>query len=259
MPLILKKPLVIFDLETTGINVSHDRIIDIYLIKSMPNGSESTYYKRLNPGMPIPPDSTAIHGIKDEDVKDAPLFKDIAHELSQFIGDGDFAGFNSNRFDFPLLVEEFYRADVDFQTEKRKFIDAQRVFHTKEPRNLGAAYRFYCDKTLENAHSAEADTRATWEIIKAQIERYDDITPTVDFLHSFSGQNEFVDLAGRIKRNKKGIPCIAFGKHKGKSVADVFTAEPSYFEWMMKGDFPENTKRVITRLMFELKTKGVNK
>ena len=256
MPLQLKKPLIIFDLETTGINVSHDRIIDIYLIKSMPDGAETHYYKRLNPGIPIPPDSSAIHGIFDKDVKDSPFFEDIAKELNEFIGEADFAGFNSNRFDFPLLVEEFYRADIDFQTEKRKFIDAQRIFHTKEPRNLGAAYRFYCDKTLENAHSAEADTVATWEIIKAQIERYSDLTPTVDFLHNFSGQHEFVDLAGRIKRNKKGEPCFAFGKHRGKTVADVFRSEPSYFEWMMNGDFPENTKRVITRLMLETKTKA---
>lgn len=255
MPLELKKPLVIFDLETTGVNVSHDRIIDIYLIKAQPDGAETSYYKRLNPGVPIPKETSEIHGIYPKDVEGCPSFKDIAHELNQFIGDADFAGFNSNRFDFPLLVEEFYRADIDFQTEKRKFIDAQRIFHVKEPRNLSAAYRFYCDKDLENAHSAKADTVATWEIIKSQVDRYDDLKPTVDFLHSFSGQNEFVDLAGRIKRNKQGEPCIAFGKHRGKTVEQVFTAEPSYFEWMMNGDFPENTKRVITRLMLELKTK----
>lgn len=255
MPLVLKKPLVIFDLETTGINVSHDRIIDLFLIKSMPDGTELNYYKRLNPGIPIPEESSAIHGIYQKDVVDAPTFGDIAHELNRFIGDADFAGFNSNRFDFPLLVEEFYRAGVDFQTEKRKFIDAQRIFHVKEPRNLAAAYRFYCDKSLENAHSAEADTVATWEIIKAQVERYDDLTPTVDFLHSFSGQSDFVDLAGRIKLNKQGDACFAFGKHKGKEVARVFKSEPSYYDWMMNGDFPENTKRVITRLMLESKTK----
>jgi DNA polymerase-3 subunit epsilon len=257
MPLELKKPLVIFDLETTGVNVSNDRIIDLYMIKAMPDGTEEEYHKRLNPGIPIPADSSAIHGIYDKDVADCPVFKDIAAELNQFIGDADFAGFNSNRFDFPLLVEEFYRADIDFQMDKRKFIDAQRIFHTKEPRNLSAAYKFYCDKNLENAHSAEADTRATWEIIKAQVERYNDLTPTVDYLHNFSGQHEFVDLAGRIKRNKQGEPYFAFGKHRGKTIEQIFKREPSYFEWMMNGDFPENTKRTLTRILFELKTKGL--
>lgn len=254
MPLELKKPLVVFDLETTGVNVSHDRIIDIYLIKILPDGSEVTMYKRLNPGVSIPKETSEIHGIYDADVEGKPSFKEIATELAQFIGDADFAGFNSNRFDFPLLVEEFYRAGIDFETEKRKFVDAQRIFHVKEPRNLSAAYRFYCDENLENAHSAEADTRATWEIIKAQVERYSDLKPTVDALHSFSGQNDLVDLAGRIRRNKQGEPIFAFGKHKNKTVAQVFKQEPSYFEWMMNGDFPENTKRVITRLMLQLKT-----
>ncbi len=253
MPLQLKKPLVIFDLETTGINVSKDRIIDLYLIKAQPDGSENSYYKRLNPGIPIPPETSEIHGIYDKDVEGCPSFRDIAVELHTFIGDADFAGFNSNRFDFPLLVEEFYRAEIDFETEKRKFVDAQRIFHVKEPRNLAAAYSFYCDETLENAHSAEADTRATWEIIKAQVDKYSDLTPTVDALHSFSGQNDLVDLAGRIRRNKDGEPIFAFGKHKGKTVEDVFKRDASYFEWMMKGDFPENTKRVITRLRLQLK------
>lgn len=255
MPIELSKPLVIFDLETTGVNVSRDRIIELYLIKAMPDGTEQTFSRRLNPEMPIPKESTEIHGISDADVKDCETFKDIARELNAFIGDADFAGFNSNRFDFPLLVEEFYRADIDFQTEKRKFIDAQRIFHKKEPRNLSAAYRFYCDSELNNAHSAEADTRATWEIIKAQVNKYDDLKPTVDALHSFSGQGELVDLAGRIRRNAQGEPIFSFGKHRGHTVASVFKKEPSYFEWMMNGDFPENTKRVITRLMLELKTK----
>lgn len=254
MPLQLKKPLLIFDLETTGINVSKDRIIDIYLIKAKTDGTEEYFYKRLNPGIPIPKESSEIHGIYDKDVVGCPLFADIAKELNDFIENGDFAGFNSNRFDFPLLVEEFYRAGVDFETEKRKFVDAQRIFHVKEPRNLAAAYRFYCDETLENAHSAEADTKATWEIIKAQVDRYTDLPNTVDALHSFSGQNDLVDLAGRIRRNKDGEPIFAFGKHKGKTVAQVFKQEASYFEWMMNGDFPENTKRVITRLMLQLKT-----
>ncbi|MFT4522303.1 MAG: DNA polymerase-3 subunit epsilon [Bacteroidia bacterium] len=252
MNIKLHKPLVVFDLETTGINVSQDRIIDVYLIKVQPDGVEQTWYKRLNPGMPIPAETSAIHGIYDADVVGCPSFKDVAHELHQFIGNADFGGFNSNRFDFPMLVEEFYRAGVDFETEKRKFVDAQRIFHLKEPRNLAAAYQFYCNETLENAHSAEADTRATWEIIKSQLDKYTDLEPTVDFLHKFSGQDEFVDLAGRIKRNDKGEPCIAFGKHRGKTVASIFKKEPSYFDWMMNGDFPENTKRVITRLRLEM-------
>jgi DNA polymerase-3 subunit epsilon len=254
MPLELKKPLVIFDLETTGVNVSRDRIIDIYLIKAYPDGKEETLYKRLDPGVAIPTITSEIHGIYDQDVKGCPTFKDIAKELNTFIGDADFAGFNSNRFDFPLLVEEFYRADIDFDTEKRKFVDAQRIFHTKEPRNLSAAYRFYCNEKLENAHSAEADTRATWEIIKAQVDRYDDLPSTVDALHSFSGQNDLVDLAGRIRKNKAGEPTFAFGKHKGKTVSQVFKQESSYFDWMMRGDFPEQTKRILTRLMLQLKT-----
>ena len=254
MPLVLKKPLVIFDLETTGINVSKDRIIDIFLIKAYPDGKEEKLYKRLNPGVKIPADTSAIHGIYDKDVEGCPTFAEVAHELNAFIGDADFAGFNSNRFDFPLLVEEFYRAGVDFDTVKRKFVDAQRIFHVKEPRNLAAAYRFYCNENLENAHSAEADTEATWEIIKAQVDKYDDLPNTVDALHSFSGQNDLVDLAGRIRRNKDGEPIFAFGKHKAKTVEEVFKRDPSYFEWMMKGDFPENTKRVITRLMLQLKT-----
>lgn len=254
MPLELKKPLVIFDLETTGINVSRDRIIDLYLIKAHPDGHEEHLYKRLNPGLPIPPETSAIHGIYDKDVKDSPLFADVAKELNTFIGNADFAGFNSNRFDFPLLVEEFYRAGIDFETEKRKFVDAQRIFHVKEPRNLGAAFQFYCNQTLVNAHSAEADTIATWEIIKAQVDKYSDLPSTVDALHSYSGQNDLVDLAGRIRKNKDGQHIFAFGKHKGKTIAQVFKSEPSYFDWMMKGDFPEHTKRVLTRLMLQLKT-----
>jgi DNA polymerase III subunit epsilon len=253
MQLQLQKPLIIFDLETTGIQVSTDRIVDIFLIKINVDGSELTWYKRLNPTIPIPDETSKIHGIYDDDVVDSPTFDEVAKDLNEFIGNADFGGFNSNRFDFPMLVEEFYRAGIDFETEKRKFLDAQRIFHIKEPRNLAAAYSFYCNEALENAHSAEADTRATWEIIQSQLQRYTDLEPNVDFLHNFSGQNEFVDLAGRIKRNSKGEPCIAFGKHRGKAVTEVFTKEPSYFDWMMRGDFPENTKRVITRLMLSMK------
>ncbi|MCB9261703.1 MAG: 3'-5' exonuclease [Flavobacteriales bacterium] len=255
MPLILKKPLIIFDLETTGVHISNDRIIDIFMLKAMPDGTEKTYYKRLNPGMAIPYESSLVHGIYDDDVVDCPMFKDIAHELNQFIADADFGGFNSNRFDFPMLVEEFLRVGIEFDVDNRKFVDAQRIFHLKEPRNLAAAYQFYCNQELADAHNAEADATATWEVIKAQIEKYEDLIPTVDYLHAFSGQNEFVDLAGRIKRDKHGQPIFAFGKHKNRTVAQVFRQEPSYFDWMMNGDFAENTKRVITKLMLQLKTK----
>jgi len=251
MKLKLNRPLIVFDLETTGVQISQDKIIDIYMIKVMPDGTENHFYKRLNPGMPIPPGSSEIHGIYDKDVADCPTFKDISGELNAFIGDSDFAGFNSNRFDFPFLVEEFYKAGVDFETEKRKFIDAQRIFHTKEPRNLTAAYKFYCNGDLVDAHSAEADTRATWEIIQAQLETYDDLEPNLDFLHNFSGQSDLVDLAGRIRKDKEGQAVFAFGKYRGVPVSTVFEKDPSYYDWMMRGDFPENTKRIITRIRLE--------
>lgn len=248
MNLKLYKPLLVFDLETTGINTSHDRIIEIYALRVDPDGSTHEFEYRLNPTIPIPAESTAIHGITDEDVKDAPTFADIAHELHGFIGQSDFAGFNSNKFDFPLLVEEFYRVGIDIETEKRKFVDAQRIFHILEPRNLSAAYRFYCDKELKNAHSAKADALATWEIIKAQIDKYPELEGNVDHLHKFSGQDQLVDLAGRIRRDNDGDPAFGFGKYRGKKVSEVFKNDPSYYDWMMRGDFPENTKKVITRI-----------
>jgi len=252
MSLNLVNPLIIFDLETTGINTSQDRIIELYMIKALPSGQEEHHYLKLNPGIPIPPDSSAIHGIYDDDVKDCPTFKDIVNDLIAFIGSSDFAGFNSNKFDFPLLVEEIYRAGADFDIEGRKFIDAQRIFHQKEPRNLAAAYRFYCDESLEDAHTAKADTVATWEIIKAQVEKYEDLENNVDFLHKYSGQSDLVDLAGRIRRNKDGVPVFFFGKHKGQPVKEVFRKDPSYYSWMMRGDFAENTKRVVTKIRLSL-------
>ncbi|MBI1220963.1 MAG: 3'-5' exonuclease [Bacteroidetes bacterium] len=244
----IHRPLVFFDLETTGINTTNDRIIEIYLIKLMPDGSEDHKRYLINPGIPIPEQASAIHGIYDKDVEGLPGFKDIAHELSTYLENCDFAGFNSNRFDFPMLVEEFLRHSIDFDIENRKFVDVQRIFHVLEPRNLAAAYRFYCNKELENAHSAEADTMATFEILKAQITKYDQLEPSLDFLHHFSGQSNLVDLAGRIVKNEKGLEVFNFGKHKGKTVAEVFKKEPSYYDWMMKGDFPQQTKNVLTRL-----------
>lgn len=253
MKLKLHKPLVVFDLETTGINTSTDRIVELYAIKVSPDGFEDHLHEYFNPTIPIPHEVSLIHGIYDKDVADKPTFKDKAHELNTFVANADFGGFNSNRFDFPMLVEEFYRAGIDFETEGRKFVDAQRIFHTKEPRNLGAAVKFYCNSELENAHSAKADTVATWDVIKSQLERYTDLEPTVDALHKFSGQDNLVDLAGRIRRNDKGNPIFFFGKYKGKEVVSVFAKDPSYYDWMMRGDFAQHTKKVITKLRLEAK------
>jgi DNA polymerase-3 subunit epsilon len=244
----LTRPLVFFDLETTGVNTTNDRIIEIYLIKLFPDGKEEQRRFLINPGIPIPEQASKIHGIYDKDVEGKPRFADIAKELSSYLDQCDFAGFNSNRFDFPMLVEEFLRYDIDFDIENRRFIDVQRIFHVMEPRNLAAAFKFYCEKELINAHSAEADTVATFEILKAQLNKYTQLEPSIDFLHHFSGQSNLVDLAGRIVKNEKGEEVFNFGKHKGKPVKDIFRQEPSYYDWMMKGDFPQQTKNVLTRL-----------
>lgn len=252
MKLKLNKPLIVFDLETTGINVSHDRIIDLYMVKIMPDGNETHLHLMLNPGIPIPQQSTAIHGITDDMVKESPTFKEKALVIKEFISDADFGGFNANRFDFPLLVEEFYRAGVDFKIQNRKFLDAQRIFHTMEPRNLAAAYKFYCDKSLENAHSAKADALATWEIIQKQLDKYPELEPNMDGLHKMSGQDRMVDLAGRFQLDDQDQPIFNFGKHRGKRIRDILKQEPSYYDWMMAGDFPENTKRVLTEIRLSL-------
>jgi DNA polymerase III subunit epsilon len=248
MILKLTKPLVIFDLESTGINTSKDRIVELYMIKVQPDGSRTDLQQRFNPGIPIPPEITAIHGISDADVANEPTFKQKAGELNQFLINCDFAGFNSNKFDFPMLVEEFYRAEVEFDISKRKFIDAQKIFHTMEPRNLAAAYKFYCSKTLENAHSAKADTEATWDIILAQLLRYTELEPNVEFLHKYSGQSNLVDLAGRMIYNDKQQVIFNFGKHRGKLVTDVFKSDTGYYDWMMNGEFPLQTKKVLTQI-----------
>ena len=248
MQLNLKRPLVVFDLETTGINISNDRIVEICTIKVFPDGTEEVKTQRFNPQIPIPKEVTAIHGITNEDVKDEPIFADKARELNEYLKGCDFAGFNSNKFDFPMLVEEFLRAKVDFDPEDRKFIDVQRIFHVMEQRNLVAAYKFYCDKVLEKAHSAEADTSATLEVLKAQLQRYDNLKNDIEFLHSFSGQTNFVDLSGRMIYDAKGREVFNFGKHKGKSVSDVLKAEPAYYEWIMQNDFPLDTKRRLTQI-----------
>ena len=249
----LTKPLIVFDLETTGISISNDRIVEIACIKVFPDGKEEVRTDRVNPGMPIPPEVTAIHGITNADVADKPKFEELARELAVFMQGCDFAGFNSNKFDFPLLVEEFLRAGVDFDVENRKFIDAQRIFHMMEPRNLSAAYRFYCDQTLVNAHSAVADTRATWEIIQAQITRYPQLKNTIDELGKVSGQNNLVDLAGRMIYNAERKEVFNFGKHKNKLVEEVFSKEPGYYQWMMDNDFSLDTKRRLTKIKLRMK------
>lgn len=256
MELNLKNPIVFFDLETTGTNIVKDRIVEISYLKVFPNGKEEIKTRRINPEMPIPPASTAIHGISDEDVKDCPTFKQIAKSLADQIEGCDLAGFNSSRFDVPLLMEEFLRADVDIDLSRRKFIDVQVIFHKKEPRTLEAAYRFYCDRTLEDAHSAEADTLATYEVLKAQLDRYPDLENDIEKLAvEFSAYNDNVDFAGRIVKNENGIEIFNFGKHKGKPVAEVLKNEPSFYAWMMDSEFPLNTKQVLTKI----KLREINK
>ncbi len=253
MGLIIKNPLVVFDLETTGIDVAKDRIVEIAVLKVFPNGNRESKVRRVNPEIPIPPEATAVHGITDADVKDAPTFKAIAKSLANFIEGCDFAGFNSNRFDLPLLAEEFLRAGVNIDLKKHKFIDVQTIFHKMEKRTLTAAYKFYLDKDMVNAHSAEADTLATFEILCAQLERYPELKNDIDFLAEFSSFNRNVDFAGRIILDDKGVEIFNFGKHKGKPVVDVLRAEPSYYSWMMNGDFPLHTKKVLTSIYLKMK------
>jgi len=249
MKLNLKNPLVFFDLETTGTNISSDRIVEICYLKVYPNGNEESKTLRINPEMHIPEDSSAIHGIYDEDVKDCPTFKDVAKKIAADIEGCDLAGFNSNRFDIPVLAEEFLRAGVDIDMMKRKFVDVQVIYHKLEQRTLSAAYKFYCGKNLEDAHTAEADTRATYEVLKAQIDHYPDVLQNdIAFLSEYSCYNKFVDFAGRIVYNEKGEEVFNFGKHKGVTVKEVLQKEPSYYTWIMNGDFTLNTKNVLTKI-----------
>jgi DNA polymerase-3 subunit epsilon len=248
MELNLKNPLVFFDLETTGINVASDRIVEISWLKIMPGGQESSFTQLINPTIPIDPKATEIHGISDEDVKDMPTFKDIARNLARELEGCDLAGYNSNKFDIPLLAEEFLRADVDFDMSRKKFIDVQVIFHKMEQRTLSAAYKFYCQKILEDAHSAEADTRATYEILKAQLDRYNDLENSVEYLSGFSTQNRNVDFAGRIILNNEDVEVFNFGKYKGQPVEEVLNKDPGYFGWILNGDFPLYTKKVLTNI-----------
>lgn len=248
MELNLKRPLVFIDLETTGINVASDRIVEISSLKISPNGNESWMTTLVNPGIPIPPKVTAIHGISDADVAEAPTFKEIAKNLTSFLEGCDLAGFNAMKFDIPVLAEEFLRANVDFNFTKRKYIDVQVIFHKKEQRTLEAAVKFYCKKELENAHSAKADTEATYDVLKAQLDTYTDLENDVDKLAEFSSFNNNVDFAGRIILDENGVEIFNFGKHKGRPVDQVFREEPSYYSWMMNGDFPLYTKKILTEI-----------
>lgn len=248
MLLHLTRPLAFIDLETTGITVGADRIVEISIVKVFPDGSKSVLTRRVNPGIPIPEFASKVHGIYDKDVEGQPDFKALAPELAAFIGNADLAGYNSNKFDVPMLVDEFLRVDYLFEMKGRRMIDVQNIFHKMEQRTLAAAYKFYCNKELMNAHSAEADTIATMEVLMAQLEKYESLARDVDGLSQFSAVNSNVDLAGRIVYNDKKQEVFNFGKHKGKPVAEVFKSEPSYYDWMMKGDFPLETKQVLTSL-----------
>lgn len=262
----LKNPLVVFDLETTGTNISQDRIVEIAMVKVMPDGTVEEKCRKINPTIPIPSETSMIHGIYDEDVKDEPTFKQVAKSLAQYLEGCDLSGFNVLGFDVPMLVEEFLRANVDFEVDNRKIVDAQKLFHLMEKRNLTAAYKFYCNRNLENAHSALADTKATYDVLLAQIERYEgqeacdtlgkklgEIKNDMGALHNLTTSSR-VDLAGRMIY-KDGVETFNFGKHRGKPVSEILAKEPSFYDWIMKGDFPLDTKRKLT----QIKLRGFNK
>ena len=262
MNLKLTKPLIVFDIESTGLIVGRDKIIELCLIKVMPDGSEIEKLYRINPEQHIPEETTAIHGISDKDVADCPSFSQLAPELINFIGNSDLCGYNSNKFDVPLLVEEFLRAGVDFSLHNRRIIDVQNIFHKMEPRNLKGAYKFYCNKELKDAHTANADTRATLEVFKQQLDRYEGVeyedydgtisTPIVNDMNKlaqFTKTGNWADLVGHIYYNKENKECFNFGKHKGSIVEEVFEKEPAYYAWMMNSDFPLSTKKLITEII----------
>ena len=256
MKLSLTKPVAFIDLETTGVTIGSDRIVEISILKLMPDETQMVKTKRVNPEMIIPAGATKVHGITNADVENEPTFKMISAEIANFIDNADLAGYNSNKFDIPMLVDEFLRAGVNFEMKGRRMIDVQNIFHKMEQRTLAAAYRFYCNKEIVNAHSAEADIKATFEVLLAQLEKYPDLKADVDYLHEFSANGNFVDFAGRIVYSENKEEIFNFGKHKGKTVKQVFKDEPSYYDWMMKGDFPLQTKQVITAIRLrDLSTK----
>ncbi len=249
MKLNLKRPIVFFDLETTGTNITNDRIVEISVVKVMPDGSEIVKTRRINPGCPIPAEATAVHHITDEDVKNEPEFRKVARSLADFFAGCDIAGFNSNRFDIPLLDQEFQRAGVDFDFSKARFVDVQTIFHKKEQRTLVAAYKFYCGKDLgDEAHSAAGDTMATYEVLKAQLDRYEDLPNDIEALSEFSSQNRNVDFMGRLIYDEQHREVINFGKYKGRLAEEVLKNDPGYYSWIMQGDFTKNTKDAFTRI-----------
>lgn len=248
MELKLHRPICFFDLETTGVEVAKDRIVEIAILKIFPNGNKESKTWLVNPGIPIPEHSTNIHGITNEKVANEPTFKELAPQIYQMIKDSDLAGFNSDRFDIPLLVEELLRADIDFDMGNRVSVDVQTIFHKKEERTLSAAYRFYCNQTLENAHSAAADTNATYEILKAQLDRYPDLENDMKTLSEFTTRKKSVDFAGFIILDEQGREIFAFGKHKGVLVEYVLDNEPGYYGWIQNADFPLYTKKVLTAI-----------
>jgi len=253
MKLNLKNPLVFFDIESTGLSVASDRIVEISAVKVFPDGSREVRTRRINPTIPISPEAQAVHGISDADVAGEPTFKQVARSLARWMEGCDIAGYNSMKFDIPLLSEEFMRAGVDFDFRKRKLVDVQNIFHKMEQRTLVAAYRFYCDKDLEQAHSAEADTMATYEVLMAQLDKYPQLENDIRFLADFTTKTKFADYAGRIVYDDKGEPLFNFGKHKGRPVKEVLAKEPSYYSWIMNGDFTQDTKKVLTEIKLSMK------
>jgi len=243
----LTRPLAIIDLETTGVNLGTDRIVEIAIVKIMQDGKKLIKRKLINPEMAIPPASTDIHGITNEMIKDAPTFRQVGNELKQFLDNCDLAGYNSNRFDIPMLVEEFLRVGMEFEGKGRKLLDVQKIFHMMEQRTLSAAYRFYCNKELEGAHGAEADASATWEVLEAQVVKYPQLGTNIETILKCIGEEQVVDFARRFTL-ENGVEVFNFGKHKGRSVADILRAEPQYYDWMMKGDFPLHTKQKLTEI-----------
>jgi len=254
MTIELSRPLCFFDLETTGVEISKDRIVEMATIKMHPNGTKEERVWLINPEQSIPTEATAVHGITDEKVANEPTFKDRSTEIYAFIKNCDLAGFNSDRFDIPLLVEEFLRAEIDFDFKNVKSVDVQNIFHKMEQRTLTAALKFYCDKNLEDAHSAMADTQATFDVLMAQVDRYENLEPRVGPLSEFSLRRKTADFAGFVVFDKNGVECFGFGKHKGKKVTDILEKEPGYFGWIMNADFPRYTKKVLT----EIRLRGLN-
>lgn len=256
MKLLLTRPLCFFDLETTGLNVAKDRILEISILKVFPNGNKESKTWMVNPEIPIPPKTIPIHGITDEKVANEPTFKQLSRDIYSMIKDSDLAGFNSDRFDIPLLAEEMLRAGIDVDFKKHLTVDVQTIFHKMEKRNLSAAYKFYCGKDLNNAHSAEADTNATYEVLKSQINKYDELENDISKLSTFSKRQKSVDFAGFIILDEDRDAAFNFGKHKGKKVIEVFEREPGYFSWLLNADFPRYTKKVLTAIRLEIMNKA---